>query len=90
MSDKVVSIKGGEIENERRAAFVQAVAASFDLYLEATGVEPEAIVYVLCGLKLPARIAWDIRGDSIGGGSSILSMAAIHCMAEATQRREEI
>ncbi len=88
MSAKVVSLKGGEIENERRAAFMQAVAASFDLYVSDHGHEPEAIVYVLCGLKQPSHIAWDIQGDSQGGPMSIISIAAVHCMAEAQVSRQ--
>lgn len=88
MSDNVVSLKGGPLENERRAAFIQAVAASFDLYMESCGFEPDALVYVLCGLTQPSQIAWDIRGDSMGGPTSILSVAAVHCQAEAASSRQ--
>lgn len=90
MTADVVSLRGGEVENERRAAFVQAVAASFDLYVERNGQEPDAVVYVLCGIKQPPQIAWDIRGDSMGGPTSILSIAAVHCQAEAAQSRQGI
>lgn len=88
MSENVVSLKGGAIENERRAAFMQAVVASFDLYVATYGQEPEAVVYVLCGLTQPSQIAWDIRGDSMGGPTSILSLAAVHCLAEAQSARQ--
>lgn len=88
MSENVVSLKGGPIENERREAFLQAVAASFDLYVESHAQEPDAIVYVLCGVKQPSRIAWDIRGESAGGPTSILSIAAVHCLAEAGASRQ--
>jgi hypothetical protein len=90
MSENVVSLHGGDIANARRQAFVQAVAASFDLYVEAYGHEPDAIVYVLCGLKQPSRIAWDIHGDSMGGPTSILSIATVHCQAEAAASRQGI
>lgn len=88
MTATVVSIKGGEIENERRATFLQAVAASFDRYVSENGQEPDALVYVMCGLKQPSQIAWDIRGDSMGGPVSVLSLAAVHCLAEAQSGRQ--
>lgn len=87
MSDNVISFSGAPIDSERREAFVQAVAASFDQYLTEYGYEPDAIVYVMCGLKQPSRISWDIRGDSERGATSILAVAALHCTAEAAARR---
>lgn len=90
MSASVVTLNGGPLQNESRAAFVQAVAASFDLYVERHGHEPDAIVYVLCGLKQPSTIAWDIRGDSMGGPTSVLSIAAVHCQAEAASSRQGV
>jgi hypothetical protein len=90
VTDNGVSLKGGAVENERRTAFMRAVASSYDLYLEAVGEEPDAIVYVLCGIRQQSRIAWDIHGDSAGGPTSILSLAAVHCMAEAQCARQGI
>lgn len=90
MTSTVVSLRGGAIENERRQAFLRAVAASYDLYVEAHDQEPDAIVYVLCGLTQPSRIAWDIRGGSVAGPTSILSLAAIHCQTEAASSRQGI
>lgn len=88
MGADVVTLRGGPIENERRAAFLQPVAASFDHYVEANGQEPDAVVYVMCGIKQSSQIAWDIHGDSAGGPTSILSLAAVHCMAEAQSGRQ--
>lgn len=90
MTDTVISLRGGAFENERRAAFLQAVATSYDLYVTDHGEEPDALVYVLCGLKQPSRIAWEIQGPSMGGASSILSLAATHCLAEAAAPRREL
>lgn len=87
MTDNVVSLKGGEIENERRAAFMRAIAASFDLYVATYGQEPDATVYVLCGLQQPSQIGWDVRGGSEKGLTSVLSLAAVHCLTEAGQTR---
>lgn len=88
MSEKVVSLKGGAIENERREAFMRAVATSYDFYVEEHGHDPDAIVYVLCGIKQPSQIAWDIQGESQGGPTSILSLAAVHCLVEAQSARQ--
>lgn len=88
MSENVVSFNGGPVDNERRQLFVQAVAASFDLYVNSYGYEPDALVYVLCGLKQASQIAWDIRGESKAGPTSILSLAAIHCLTEAGTARQ--
>ncbi len=90
MTADVISLKGGEIKNERRALFVQAVAATFDFYVERHGYEPDALVYVICGLKQPSIVAWDIRGESKGGGGSILSQAAVHVLAEAQSTHKPI
>jgi hypothetical protein len=84
----VVSLKGQEVENERRDAFMRAVALSYDVYVREHGQEPDAIVYVLNGLTKPSQIAWDIQGDSQGGPSSILSLAAVHCLTEAGSARQ--
>lgn len=90
MTDNVVSIHGAEISNARREAFMRAVAASFDIYVEARGEEPEALVYVLCGVKQPSQIGWDVHGESRAGVTSVLSLAATHCLSEAAPPRQEI
>ena len=85
MKENVVSISGADVEinNPRRDRFMKAVVNSFDLYVRDNGHEPEAIVYVLCGLKQSSRIAWDVTGDSAGGATSIIALAAAHMLAEA-------
>lgn len=90
MTENVVSLKGGPVENERRAAFLQAVAASYDIYTADNEHEPDAIVYVLCGLKQTSYIGWDIRGDSTDGPMSILSIAAVHCLKEAQSSHQSL
>lgn len=88
MTGNVISLKGGAIENERREAFMRAVATSYDLYAESYGHDPDALVYVLCGIKQPSQIAWEIQGESQGGPLSVLAIAAVHCQAEAAQGRQ--
>lgn len=83
MSDNVVSLKGASISNARREAFLQAVGASFDIYVEHHGYEPDAIVYTLCGLKQALQMAWHICGESEGGATSVLALAAVHFLYEA-------
>lgn len=88
MSENVVSLKGGSLNQERRDQFAKAVAISFDRYVEEYGSEPDALVYVLCGIRQPSHIAWDVQGDSKGGVTSVLSIAAMHCAAEAQSARQ--
>lgn len=84
----VVSLNGANIENDRRAAFLRAVAASFDKYVEDQGYEPDAIVYVLAGITQQSQIAWDINGESERGVGSVLSLAAVHMTVEAGSSRQ--
>jgi len=88
MSDNVVSLGGGPVESERRAAFLQSVAQSFDAYVTDYGDEPEAIVYVMAGITQASRIAWHIVGASESGVASVLSLAAVHCLTEAGMSRQ--
>lgn len=78
----VVSLHGLEIEPERRKIFLAAVAQSYDIYQRNHGVEPEAIVYVLGGLKQTASVAWHLEGDSRGGPTSMLAFAQALIMKE--------
>lgn len=88
--ENVVSLTGAKVDNDRRSRFVQCVAQSFDKYVADNGYEPEAIVYVLCGLKQSSRIAWDIHEGSAGGATSIIALAAVHMMAEAQENYESL
>lgn len=90
MSGEVVSIGKAAIVSDRRASFMAAVAQSFERYVSDHGFEPDAIVYTLCGLKQPSRIAWDIQNESQGGPTSILALAAVHMLAEAQSSRQGI
>lgn len=90
MSENVISIKGGDVVNERREAFSRAVLLSYDRYVTENGYEPDAIVYVLNGVTKASQIAWDVQGGSMGGVVSVLSLAAIHCLAEAQASRQGI
>jgi hypothetical protein len=74
VSADVVALKPRS-DGEAREAFLATVGASFDQYVENHGFEPEALVTVWCGLKLPSQSHWLIRGASEGGGASILALA---------------
>jgi hypothetical protein len=79
----VIPIRAGsQINNDRRANFVNHVAASFDSYRIAHGQDPDALVMVLGGLKQTGEAYWIIRGDSEGGCTTMLSFA------QATIQRE--
>lgn len=84
----VVRFGSADIRSDRRAAFLVAVAQTFDRYVSEFGFEPEAIVYLMNGLKQPSLVGWDIQGESQGGPASILSLGAVHLMAEAQAGRQ--
>lgn len=90
MSADVVSLKGGPVTSQRREEFVQAVAASFDLYVESLGAEPDAIVYVMGGIKQTSRISWHMSGETEGGATTMLCVAAAHCQAHVSNGLKEL
>lgn len=83
MTDNVVKLGKADLVSERRDAFMQAVSQSFEVYVSKAGYEPEAIVYVLCGVSQNSQIGWQIDGQSQGCATSVLSLAAVHCISEA-------
>lgn len=70
----------------RRADFLQTIAESFDLYVERNGYEPDALAYVLTGIKQRSRVGWMMGGESEGAGTAVLSIAQAHLTAEITSR----
>ncbi|WP_395443591.1 hypothetical protein [Caulobacter sp. UC70_42] len=88
MSENVVSIGKASIVSERREAFLQAVAQTFERYVSKYGYEPDAIVYIMNGTHQPSLIGWDIQGQSQGGAVSVLALAGAHVMAEAQNGRQ--
>lgn len=84
----VISIRGADHSSERRASFLNTVAAAFDEYVATYGYEPDAIVYTLAGITQASQIGWDINGASTGGVTSILALAAIHATKEAGETRQ--
>jgi hypothetical protein len=75
-SANVVSLHGQPVENDRRRQFAESATASFDAYVESFGVEPEAMVWVFGGLKQSARSGWLVTGDSEGGPTTMVALAA--------------
>lgn len=88
MSENVVSIGKAAIVSERREAFLQAVAQTFERYVAEFGYEPDAIVYTLNGTHQASLIGWDIQGASQDGAVSILALSAVHVLAEAQKGRQ--
>lgn len=79
----VVSLHGGEIQNDRRTGFLDTIAGSFDRYVKENGFEPDAVVFTLCGITQPSQCGWDIRGGSVDGPTSVIAVAAVHISAQA-------
>lgn len=74
---KVVALRGAlPLKCDRKDQFIRNVSQSFDSYVRRYGYEPDAVVTVLCGVKQNAEAFWVVRGDSEGGGTSILALAA--------------
>ena len=73
---KVVALRGkAPIVRDRKDQFISNVSQSFDSYVRKYGYEPDAIVSVLGGVKQSTEAFWAIRGDSEGGGTSVLALA---------------
>jgi hypothetical protein len=68
--------RGMTVSSDRKAEFLAHVGRCFDSYAWKQDQKPDAIVLVLGGIKQPAHVYWTIRGDSEGGGTSMLSLAA--------------
>jgi hypothetical protein len=88
MSDNVVKLGQAAVDSPRRTLFLQTVAAAFEEFVAAYGREPDAIVYVLNGIKQPSQVGWCIEGESGEGVTSTLALAACHLQAEAASTRQ--
>lgn len=72
----VIPMRDGlTVTRDRKAEFVNHMAQCFDSFTQRNGHEPDASVFVFCGLKQPADVFWTIRGDSQGGSTTILAFA---------------
>lgn len=56
--------KGMPTASERKQQFLDAVATSFDEYVQREGHEPEFLAYVLSGYKMKAQTSWTAFGMS--------------------------
>ena len=76
MTDTNVHVlNGGTLDSERRQEFLNNIAASFDLYVQRTGCEPDALVVVMGGVKQSVRSSWLFKGETEGAGTSMLALA---------------
>lgn len=60
----VVSLHGAGLESDRRAVFLNDVAAAFDKFVEEIGEEPDAIVLGIGGVNQGMHTHWTIDGVS--------------------------
>lgn len=74
--NNVSTLPGVVIASDRRALFLNEIAAAFDHYVADYGVEPEAYVGVLGGIKQTARVSWTMQGETAHGTSTMLALAA--------------
>lgn len=74
---RVISIRPDvEVKDDRKAAFANHVAASFESYARKYGERPDSVVVVMGGLKQSAEAYWMVLGDSSGGSTTMLCLAA--------------
>jgi hypothetical protein len=78
----VTALPGVQVESDRKALFVNDMAASFDRYVADFGCEPEAFVVVMGGLRQNARVSWTTQGDTEGGAVSMLAIAQATILKE--------
>lgn len=76
MSGEVVPLKGEHIERDRKTEFLAQLAGAYDDYVQQSGEEPEALVYVLGGAHQWVSRGWTMRERSQGAASAVLARAA--------------
>lgn len=72
---RVVAIHGANLEDERRAAFINDFAAAYDKFVASYGEQPDAFVMVMGGVSQTCRASWTIKGKPRGSNTSMLAMA---------------
>lgn len=65
------------IADDRKAAFLDAVAQSYERYVADFGEVPDALACVMGGLKQRARVSYEINGASRDGAISFLALATM-------------
>lgn len=83
MTGNVVSLGKASVQSERREAFLQTVAQAFERYVAEFGEEPDGVVYAMGGAHQSTIVGWDVHGRSETAVTSVLSMSAVHMLAEA-------
>lgn len=63
------------VRSDRKAEFVRQLSQSFDLFIERTGEEPEAVVFVLTGIKQGTQCGYLVLGESQGNATGVLAKA---------------
>jgi len=84
MSENVVLLRGGgDMGRNEKQAFLDTVAMSYDDYSTDYGEAPEAIAYVLGGVKQTALGGWHITGETSDGVTSFLALSHAVLLKEA-------
>lgn len=78
--------KGADVRNDRKMNFVNHAGCCIDSYAAKRGEFPDAMVLVLCGVKQDSEAFWIVRGDSEGGGASVLALAQATIQREISER----
>lgn len=78
MPSSVVALnKTVRVADDRKAAFLDAVAQSYDVYVSEFDQTPDGIAYVMGGVFQTARVAHHVTGASASGASSFLALASV-------------
>ena len=79
----VVALGKARVDDDRKRAFLDVLAAAYDDYVSGQGQIPDAIAVVLGGLKQAGQPSYMVNGDSQGGSTTWLTFASACLMREA-------
>ena len=71
----VHALNGANLDSDRRRDFLNHIFHAYDTYVQLTGLEPDALVVVMGGVKQPSRVNWLMQGESRGASTSMLALA---------------
>ena len=79
----IVALGKARVDDDRKRAFLYVLAAAYDDYVNGQGQVPDAIAFVLGGLKQAGQPSYMVNGDSRGGSTTWLTFASACLMREA-------
>lgn len=82
---RVVSLDGEAMSNSfHRQQLLQTVAEAYDAYKKKNPEEPDAIAFVLGGMRQTAAAGWYVGGDTVGATTTFLCLAQVTLLQEIT------